>query len=31
LAGVKPSVMRNYLLWDAERLFWRKDGVEERR
>src|SRR5262249_40784863 len=23
LAGVKPSVMRNYLLWDAEHLFWR--------
>ena len=31
LAGVKPSVMRNYLLWDAEQLFWRKEGTEERR
>jgi peptide/nickel transport system substrate-binding protein len=30
LAGVKPSVMRHYLLWDAERLFWR-DTVGERR
>ena len=31
LAGVKPSVMRNYLLWDAEQLFWHKEGAEERR
>ena len=31
LAGVRPSVMRNYLLWDAEQLFWRGDRVEERR
>ncbi len=31
LAGVKPSVMRNYLLWDAEQLFWRKEAVAERR
>jgi peptide/nickel transport system substrate-binding protein len=31
LAGVKPSVMRNYLLWDAEQLFWRGEGAEERR
>ena len=31
LAGGKPSVMRNYLLWDAEQLFWRKQSTEERR
>src|SRR5215472_9950906 len=31
LAGLKPSVMRNYLLWDAEQLFWRKQATEERR
>jgi len=31
LAGVKPSVMRNYLLWDAEHLFWRGEKQEERR
>jgi peptide/nickel transport system substrate-binding protein len=31
LAGVKPSVMRNYLLWDADQLFWRKPGTEGRR
>jgi peptide/nickel transport system substrate-binding protein len=31
LAGVKPSVMRNYLLWDADQLFWRKAPPEERR
>jgi peptide/nickel transport system substrate-binding protein len=31
LAGVKPSVMRNYLLWDAEQVFWRGGGIEERR
>jgi peptide/nickel transport system substrate-binding protein len=31
LAGVKPSVMRNYLLWNAEQLFWRKEGAQERR
>ena len=31
LAGVKPSVMRSYLLWDAEQLFWRKEGPGERR
>jgi len=30
LAGTKPSVMRNYMLWDAEQLFWRKDGTEKR-
>jgi peptide/nickel transport system substrate-binding protein len=24
LAGIRPSVMRNYLLWDAEQLFWRR-------
>jgi peptide/nickel transport system substrate-binding protein len=31
IGGVKPSVMRNYLLWDAEQLFWRKEGAEGRR
>jgi peptide/nickel transport system substrate-binding protein len=31
LAGVNPSVMRNYLLWDAEQLFWRKERPEGRR
>jgi peptide/nickel transport system substrate-binding protein len=31
LAGLKPSVMRNYLLWDAEHLFWRGEKHEERR
>ena len=31
LAGLKPSVMRNYLLWDAEQVFWRKEGAEDRR
>ncbi|HKF24043.1 MAG TPA: ABC transporter substrate-binding protein [Candidatus Angelobacter sp.] len=31
LAGVKPSVMRNYLLWDAEHLFWSGKKQEERR
>jgi peptide/nickel transport system substrate-binding protein len=31
LAGVKPSVLRNYLLWDADQLFWRKAPPEERR
>lgn len=31
LAGVRPSVMRNYLIWDAEQIFWRRKGVEERR
>lgn len=31
LAGLKPSVMRNYLLWDAEHLFWRGGKQEERR
>jgi peptide/nickel transport system substrate-binding protein len=31
LAGVKPSVMRNYMLWNAEQLFWRKAEKEERR
>ena len=30
LAGLKPSVMRNYLLWDAEHLFWRGAKQEER-
>ncbi len=30
LGGVKPSVMRNYLLWNAEQLFWRKEAVERR-
>jgi ABC-type transport system substrate-binding protein len=30
LEGIKPSVMRNYLLWNAEQLFWRKDTVEGR-
>jgi ABC-type transport system substrate-binding protein len=28
LAGVRPSVMRNYLLWDAEQLFWRWQAIE---
>lgn len=27
LAGVKPSVLRNYLLWNADQLFWRKAGA----
>jgi peptide/nickel transport system substrate-binding protein len=31
LAGLKPSVMRNYLLWASEQLFWRKDGADDRR
>lgn len=31
LSGVRPSVMRNYLLWDADQLFWRKERAEERR
>jgi peptide/nickel transport system substrate-binding protein len=31
LAGVQPSVMRNYLLWNAEQLYWRADGTTERR
>jgi peptide/nickel transport system substrate-binding protein len=31
LAGLRPSVMRNYLLWDAEHLFWRGARQEERR
>lgn len=31
LAGVKPSVMRNYILWDADQLFWRKGRPGERR
>ncbi|HWZ43914.1 MAG TPA: ABC transporter substrate-binding protein [Candidatus Saccharimonadales bacterium] len=26
LAGVRPSVMRNYLLWNAEQLFWRREA-----
>ena len=26
LGGLEPSVMRNYLLWNADRLFWRKSG-----
>ena len=30
LAGLKPSVMRNYLLWDAEQLFWRRETVGRR-
>jgi peptide/nickel transport system substrate-binding protein len=30
LEGVKPSVMRNYLLWNAEQLFWRKETAERR-
>jgi peptide/nickel transport system substrate-binding protein len=30
LAGVKPSVMRSYLLWNAEQLFWRKETAERR-
>lgn len=24
VGGLNPSVMRNYLLWNAERLYWRK-------
>ena len=28
LAGVRPSVMRNHLLWNAEQLFWRREAVE---
>ena len=24
VGGLEPSVMRNYLLWNAERLYWRK-------
>ena len=24
IGGLNPSVMRNYLLWNAERLYWRK-------
>jgi ABC-type transport system substrate-binding protein len=24
VGGLEPSVMRNYLLWNADRLFWRK-------
>lgn len=31
LAGVNPSVMRNYLLWNADRLFWSKVQPQERR
>jgi peptide/nickel transport system substrate-binding protein len=31
LGGVRPSVMGNHLLWNAEQLFWRKQGTEERR
>ena len=31
LAGVRPSVLRNYLLWDADHLFWRNGPPEERR
>jgi peptide/nickel transport system substrate-binding protein len=31
LAGLRPSVMRNYMLWDAEHLFWRGAKLEERR
>jgi peptide/nickel transport system substrate-binding protein len=30
LAGIRPSVMRNSLLWDAEQLFWRSSGKEGR-
>src|SRR5258708_16511056 len=30
LAGVRPSVMRNYLLWNAEQLFWRREAIERR-
>ena len=31
LGGVKPSVMRNYVLWDADQLFWRHKQPAERR
>jgi ABC-type transport system substrate-binding protein len=30
LGGLKPSVMRNYLIWDAEQIFWKKNGEERR-
>jgi peptide/nickel transport system substrate-binding protein len=29
LAGMRPSVIRNYLLWDAEQLFWRRSPAKE--
>jgi ABC-type transport system substrate-binding protein len=31
LAGLKPSVMRNHLIWDAEQIFLRDKSGDERR
>jgi peptide/nickel transport system substrate-binding protein len=31
VGGLEPSVMRNYLLWNADRLFWRKPGPKSSR
>jgi peptide/nickel transport system substrate-binding protein len=28
VGGLEPSVMRNYLLWNADRLFWQRPGGE---
>ena len=28
IGGLEPSVMRNPLLWNADRLFWRKPGLK---